>query len=93
MNSSEMIGDLLIIAGKRIKAGKCVLYQEQLDAIFSEIERVVDVPVSKETACGLLGISRSRFDAKVAAGELPAGVHRRGFKEKMWYKREILRYR
>lgn len=84
-----MLGDALIVIGRRIKAGKCELSQEQTDRIFSELEKAVDVPVSKEQACSILGISRSTFDARVAAGEIPHGRHRRGFKELVWMKNEI----
>ena len=87
--NDELIGDAFIIIGRKIKAGKCELSQEQSDRIFNEIEKALDVPVSKEQACSLLGISRSTFDARVAAGELPKGRHRRGFKELVWFKREL----
>ena len=88
--NDEMLGNALIALGKRVRAGKCEMSQEQLDRIFSEVEKAVDVTISKEEACGLLGISRSTFDARVAAGELPQGRHYRGFKELRWTKREIL---
>ncbi len=87
--NNELIGDAFIAIGRKIKAGKCELSQEQSDRIYGEIEKALDVPVSKEQACSLLGISRSTFDARVAAGELPRGRHRRGFKELVWYKREL----
>ena len=85
-----MLGDALIALGRRVKAGKCELSQEQADGIFAEIEKAVDVPISKEQACSMLGISRSTFDARVAAGQLPKGRHRRGFKELIWFKNELL---
>ena len=85
-----MLGDALIALGRRVKAGKCELSQEQADGIFAEIEKAIDVPISKEQACSMLGISRSTFDARVAAGQLPKGRHRRGFKELIWFKNELL---
>lgn len=90
VENNELIGDAFIIIGRKIKAGKCELSQEQSERIYSEIEKALDVPVSKEQACSLLGISRSTFDARVAAGELPKGRHRRGFKELVWFKRELI---
>lgn len=87
--NEEILGNALIQVGKKIRAGKCDMSQEQLDAIFSSVEKAVDVMISKEEACSLLGISRSTFDAKVMAGELPEGQHRRGFKEKFWSKRSL----
>ena len=88
--NNKILGDALIALGRRIKAGKCELSQEQADSIFSEIEKAIDVPISKEQACSMLGISRSTFDARVAAGQLPKGRHRRGFKELIWFKNELL---
>ena len=88
-DNNDMLGDALIVIGKRLKSGRCELSQEQADRLFAEIESAMDIPISKEQACSILGISRSTFDAKVAAGELPAGQHRRGFKEKVWYKRDL----
>lgn len=90
VENNEMLGDALIALGRRIKAGKCELSQEQADGIFAEIEKAIDVPISKEQACSMLGISRSTFDARVAAGQLPKGRHRRGFKELIWFKNELL---
>ena len=87
--NNDMLGEAFIVIGERIKAGKCELSQEQSERIFSEIENAVDVPISKEQACSMLGISRSNFDAKVASGQLPRGRHRRGFKELVWMKNEI----
>lgn len=87
--NEELLGNALIAVGKRMRAGKCEMSQEQMDAMFDQIQDAIDVPVSKEEACAMLGISRSTFDAKVAAGELPEGQHRRGFKEKIWFKRQL----
>ena len=86
-----MLGNAFIAIGKRIKSGKCEMSQEQIDSVFSQIESAIDVPVSKEQAIGMLGISRSTFDSKVAQGQLPEGRHRRGFKEKVWMRRDLQR--
>lgn len=87
--NNEILGDALITAGKRIRAGKCILTYEQADHIMSELMQAVDVEVSKEEACAILGISRSTFDARVAAGEIPPGKHVRGFKELRWDRRKL----
>ena len=90
VENNEILGNALIALGRRVKAGKCELSQEQADGIFAEIEKAIDVPISKEQACSMLGISRSTFDARIAAGQLPKGRHRRGFKELIWFKNELL---
>lgn len=87
--NNDTLGRALIVIGKRIKAGRCEVSQEQMEVIFRELESSVDVPVSKEEACSILGISRASFDAKVLSGIIPQGKHRRGFKEKVWYRREL----
>jgi predicted DNA-binding transcriptional regulator AlpA len=38
----------------------------------------------------MLGISRSKFDALIKEGKLPKGRKRRGFKELIWYKDELI---
>ncbi len=87
--NNETLGQVLISVGKRVKAGKCEMSQEQMDTIFHGIESAVDIPISKEDACAYLGISRATFDMRVSSGQLPEGRHRKGFKEKIWYKREL----
>lgn len=89
--NDEILGNALIAIGKRVRAGKCEMSQEQMDALFEQIQGAIDVTISKEEACACLGISRSTFDARVAAGELPQGRHYRGFKELRWTKRELMK--
>lgn len=73
---------------------------DRLDAGTSEIseDQAMDVlsmlthePLSKDQACSYLNLSRSRFDELVRLGELPKGRKRRGFKELLWYKDELVR--
>ena len=89
MISEEILGNAFIAVGKRIKAGKCSMTQEQASLIMDELQKSMDVEVSKEEACAMLGISRSTFDQRVADGKLPEGRHVRGFKEKRWNKKEL----
>jgi len=88
--TNEILGNALISIGKRMRAGKCEVSQEQADEIFANIQKAMFIPISKEEACSLLGISRSTFDARVASGQLPCGIHRRGFKEKIWNKNDLV---
>ena len=87
--NSILLGEALIALGRRVKAGKCEMSQEQAERLMEEIEKAVDVPISKEQACSMLGISRSTFHARIAAGQLPKGRHRRGCKEWVWVKHEL----
>lgn len=47
--------------------------------------------LSKYQAIKFLGISRSTFDNYVAKGLIPKGMEQQGFKEKFWYKRDLLK--
>lgn len=87
--NSEILGNALITAGKRIRAGKCELTQEQAEHVMNELMQAVDVQVSKEEACAILGISRSTFDARVLSGIYPQGQHVRGFKELRWKRSDL----
>jgi predicted DNA-binding transcriptional regulator AlpA len=53
------------------------------------IELISHQPMSKDSACSYLKISRSKFDELVRKGDLPKGRKRRGFKELVWWKDEI----
>lgn len=49
-----------------------------------------DMPMSKQYACMELNISRATFDRLVREGRIPSGRKLIGFKEKIWYKRDLL---
>lgn len=72
---------------------------DKFDADTSEISEaeaidIVDMlmhrAISKATACNYLGIRRSKFDSLVQEGKLPKGRKRVGFKEKVWWKDELI---
>ena len=48
-----------------------------------------DMPMSKYQAYTYLNISRATFDNLVRAGKIPKGKKIPGFKELVWYKRDI----
>lgn len=51
-----------------------------------------DVPLSKYQAYTYLNISRATFDNLVREGILPKGKKIAGFKELVWYKRDLNEY-
>ena len=51
-----------------------------------------DTPISKYQAYTYLNISRATFDNLVSEGKLPKGKKVAGFKELMWYKRDLNSY-
>lgn len=55
------------------------------------INLIAHQPLSREEACNYLNISRNRFNELIDLGKLPKGRKRRGFKELVWYKDELIR--
>jgi len=51
-----------------------------------------DVPMSKYQAYTFLNMSRATFDNYIKEGKLPKGRKLAGFKELIWYKRDLIEY-
>lgn len=81
------VSKLLRQIADKIDGGTCELDEEQAMNIMSTIGHE---PLSKDAACSYLNISRSKFDSLVADGKLPKGKKRRGFKELVWFKDELI---
>lgn len=82
----KTVSKMLRQIADKIDGGNCEIDEEQALHIMSTIAHE---PMSKDTACSYLNISRSKFDSLVAEGKLPEGKKRRGFKEKIWFKDEL----
>lgn len=82
----KTVSKLLRQIADKIDGGTCEIDEEQALHIMSTIAHE---PMSKDTACLYLNISRSKFDSLVADGKLPKGKKRRGFKELVWFKDEL----
>lgn len=74
----------------KIDSDNCELSSEQAMHIMSVISHEI---MSKDEACSYLNLSRSRFDDLVRNGKLPKGRKRKGFKEIVFYKDEIDKYK
>lgn len=81
------VSKLLRQIADKIDGGTCELDEEQAMNIMATIGHE---PLSKDAACSYLNISRSKFDSLVADGKLPKGKKRRGFKELVWFKDELI---
>lgn len=81
------VSKLLRQIADKIDGGTCELDEEQAMNIMATIGHE---PLSKDVACSYLNISRSKFDSLVADGKLPKGKKRRGFKELVWFKDELI---
>lgn len=77
-----------------IDAGNSNLTEEEALAVMKAIARYSrkDTPMSKESACTYIGMSRSKFDSLVREGKIPRGKKSLGFKELHWTKRDLDKY-
>lgn len=86
----KLIVKLLRDTANKIDADTCELSEEEASQIMEVLSHTA---MSKEQACIYLNISRSKFDDKVRQGLLPKGRKRAGFKELVWYKDELDKYK
>lgn len=86
---SDHIGNLLIDAGNKIKAGTCEISENEALDILKTISHQ---PLSREEVCSKLKISNNKLYELIDKGKLPKGRKRRGFKELVWYLDEINEY-
>lgn len=84
---SKLVSRELKLTAKRIDAGTCEVSEDEAIDI---LKVVAHAPLSKDEAMSLLNLGRSRFDDLVREGKIPKGRKRRGFKELVWYKDELL---
>ncbi len=77
-----------------IDAGNSNIDEEEALQIAKMLREAVrkDNPMSKYQAYTYLNISRATFDNLVRDGKLPKGKKVPGFKELMWYKRDLRKY-
>jgi len=101
---SKLVSRELKLAAKRIDAGTCEVSEDEAIDILKVVaheplskDEAIDIlkvvahePLSKDEAMSLLNLGRSRFDDLVREGKIPKGRKRRGFKELVWYKDELL---
>lgn len=71
---------------RRLEDNDCELSESEAMDILKIINHK---PMSKESACLYLNISRSKFDAMVREGKLPKGRKRIGFRELVWWEDEL----
>ena len=78
-----------------VDAGNTNASEEELIEICDMIGFVTnpESKLSKYQAIKFLGISRATFDNYVAKGLIPKGMEQQGFKEKFWYKRDLVKFK
>ena len=86
----QTIKKLLLGIVKDIDAGNSNIDEEEALKIVEMLKGMrKDNPMSKYQAYTYLGISRATFDNLVREGKLPEGRKIPGFKEKIWYKKDL----
>lgn len=88
MEIRSLIAKQLREIASKIEAGTCEITEEQAMDIFGII---ANEPMSKESACQFLNVSRATFDNHVRDGLIPKGRKRKGFKELVWYKADLVK--
>lgn len=90
----KTIRDLLWKAIQDIDSGNSNLDESGCDEVIQLLTKYTrqDQPLSKYQAYTHLNMSRAKFDNLVAEGKLPHGKKVAGFKELMWYKKDLNKY-
>lgn len=78
-----------------IDAGNSNIDEEEALQIAKAMKRYTrkDYPMSKVQAYEYLNVSRATFDNLVRDGKLPRGKKVKGFKELVWFEKDLIRAR
>lgn len=89
----KIIRELLDKIIKDIDAGNSNITEEEGIKIIETLRELGrnDLPMSKYQAYTFLNISRATFDNLVSKGKLPKGKKVAGFKELMWFKKDLIK--
>lgn len=90
----SVIRELLLKIVDDIDTGNSNLSDEESIEVIKSLRKYTrkDTPLSKYQAYTYLNMSRARFDNMVREGKLPKGKKVAGFKELIWYKRDLNKY-
>ena len=91
----KIIAQLLRNLADSIDAGNTNATEEELMEMCNYLGLITDPEgkLSKYQAIQFLGISRATFDNYVVKGLIPKGKEQQGFKEKFWYKRDLIKFK
>lgn len=90
----SVIRELLLKIVDDIDTGNSNLSDEESIEVIKSLKKYTrkDTPLSKYQAYTYLNMSRATFDNMVREGKLPKGKKVAGFKELIWYKRDLNKY-
>lgn len=89
----EIIKEQLLKIVDDIDCGNSNASDEEVLAVVNALKEYTkkDTPLSKYQAYTYLNISRATFDNLVREGKLPKGKKVAGFKELIWYKKDLIK--
>ena len=95
MSAIDKLADGLQLLTDNIKAGNTNASEDELLELCDTLGFLMnpESKLSKYQAIKFLGISRATFDNYVAKGLIPKGMEQQGFKEKFWYKRDLIKFK
>ena len=87
----QTIRKLLVSIIDDIDAGNSEIDEKEALIVAKSLREIVrkDIPMSKYQAYTFLNMSRATFDNLVREGKIPRGKKIPGFKELVWYKRDL----
>lgn len=92
-----MINTLKRLIAKELRNIANKIDNDQCELSIQQAQEIMDAishqPYSKTQAYMYLNIGRSQFDALIRQGDIPRGRKRIGFKELVWYKDELDKYK
>lgn len=89
----NLLSKLLRESAEKLDSGSCSMSDEELMSSLTLLTKFdSNQQMSKEQACMYLNMSRSQFDFYVRSGNIPKGEKRLGFKEKVWYRKDLVKF-
>ena len=92
---NKLIARMLRTFADNIESGNTNATEDELIEVCDWLAFVMnpESKVSKYQAAKALGMSYKTFDYHVSKGDIPKGHEQQGFKEKFWYKRDIIKFK
>lgn len=92
---NKLIANIIHTFANSIDAGNTNATEDELVEICDQLGFIMnpESKLSKYQAAKLLGVNHKTFDYYVSKGYIPKGRDQQGFKEKYWYRRDIIKYK
>lgn len=93
--TNKIIANVLRMFADSIDAGNTNATEAELIEICDQLGFIInsEAKLSKYQAAKILEVNNKTFDYYVSKGYIPKGMKQQGFKEKFWYKRDIIKFK